>query len=315
MIKYIMKRILFMIPTLLGVLILTVFVIRCLPGNPISLFLGEDATAEQIAAYTEAKGLNEPVVVQLGIAIKDFFQGDLGESIIQHRPVTEMIMEKFPSTVRLALAAICFSAFCGIIMGILSAIHKGSWIDKMVMGASTFFMSIPAFLWALVLMVVLGVWLNWIPVISLRGDGGLSGLIAPALSLGLSGAALIARTTRSSMLGVLNEDYIRTARAKGLHETTIVCKHALKAASMPIITLIGIYFADYLAGAVVIETIFSRPGIGRMLIDAIYSRDYAVVQGTVTFYAAIMILANLITDILYYFIDPRIRASKLGHAR
>ncbi len=185
----------------------------------------------------------------------------------------------------------------------------------MVMGASTFFMSIPAFLWALVLMVVLGVWLNWIPVISLRGDGGLSGLIAPALSLGLSGAALIARTTRSSMLGVLNEDYIRTARAKGLHETTIVCKHALKAASMPIITLIGIYFADYLAGAVVIETIFSRPGIGRMLIDAIYSRDYAVVQGTVTFYAAIMILANLITDILYYFIDPRIRASKLGHAR
>ena len=188
---------------------------------------------------------DRPVVVQLGIAIKDFFQGDLGESIIQHRPVTEMIMEKFPSTVRLALAAICFSAFCGIIMGILSAIHKGSWIDKMVMGASTFFMSIPAFLWALVLMVVLGVWLNWIPVISLRGDGGLSGLIAPALSLGLSGAALIARTTRSSMLGVLNEDYIRTARAKGLHETTIVCKHALKAASMPIITLIGIYFADY----------------------------------------------------------------------
>ena len=306
--KQIITRILFAIPTLLGVLIVTFLIIRLIPGDPAVLYLGENASETQLEAFREEKGLNEPLVVQMGIMLKDVLHGDLGESFTQHRSVIDIIIEKFPSTLQLALAGILFATVFGVLFGIVAAVRRGSWADLGIVGASTLFMSMPSFLWALVLMMILGVWLGLIPVISLGGSGGgLRGLIAPALALGLSGAALFARTTRSSMLEVLGEDYIRTARAKGLREKKVIWKHALKAASMPIITIIGFYFATYMAGAIVIETIFARPGIGKMLIDAVYARDYNLVQGATVFIAGIMVLMNLITDILYTCLDPRVR--------
>ncbi len=309
--KQIITRILFAIPTMLGVLIVSFLIIRMIPGDPAVLYLGENASEVQLTAFREEKGLNEPLIVQMGIMLKDVFHGDFGESFTQHRSVLSIILEKFPSTIQLALAGILFATVFGVAFGILAAVRRGSWADLGIVGASTLFMSMPSFLWALILMMIFGVALGWIPVISLGGgSGGLRGLFAPALALGLSGAALFARTTRSSMLEVLGEDYIRTARAKGLEEKTVVVKHALKAASMPIITIIGFYFATYLAGAIVIETIFARPGIGKMLIDAVYMRDYNLVQGATVFIAGIMVLMNLITDIVYGCLDPRVRISR-----
>lgn len=306
--KQIVTRILFAIPTLLGVLIVTFLIIRMIPGDPAVLYLGENASETQLEAFREEKGLNEPMIVQLGIMLKDVFHGDLGESFTQHRSVMDIILEKFPSTLQLALAGIIFATVFGVLFGIVAAVRRGSWADLGIVGASTLFMSMPSFLWALILMMVLGVGLGVIPVISLGGGGdSFRSLIAPALALGLSGAALFARTTRSSMLEVLGEDYVRTARAKGLREKKVILKHALKAASMPIITIVGFYFATYMAGAIVIETIFARPGIGKMLIDAVYMRDYNLVQGATVFIAGIMVLMNLVTDILYTCLDPRVR--------
>ncbi|MGI6684929.1 MAG: ABC transporter permease [Bacillota bacterium] len=310
--RYIMTRILFALPTMIGVLIVAFLVIRMIPGDPALMYLGESATEEQIVAFQEAKGLNQPLIVQMGIMLKDFAQGDLGDSFTQNRSVMAIIIEKFPNTFELAVAGIIFASFFGILFGVIAALKRGKWADIGIVGISTIFMSMPSFLWALILMMIFGVKLGWIPVISIGGGAGFRGLIAPALSLGIGGAALFARTTRSSMLEVLGEDFIRTARAKGMTEKIVIFKHALKAAGMPIITIIGFYFASYLAGAIVIETIFARPGIGKMLIDAVYARDYAVVQGTTVFIAGIMVAANLITDIIYGFLDPRVRIQGKG---
>ncbi len=310
MAKQIITRILFAIPTLLGVLIVSFLMIRMIPGDPAVLYLGENASQVQLEAFREEKGLNEPMVVQMGIMVKDFLHGDWGESFTQHRSVQSIILEKFPSTLQLALAGIVFATIFGVLFGIIAAVTRGSWADLGIVGASTLFMSMPSFLWALILMMIFGVWLGWIPIISLGGGGNdLKSIFAPALALGLSGAALFARTTRSSMLEVLGEDYIRTARAKGLKEGVVIFKHALKATAMPIITIIGFYFATYLAGAIVIETIFARPGIGKMLIDAVYMRDYNLVQGATVFIAGIMVLMNLFTDILNACLDPRVRVN------
>lgn len=306
--KQVLTRILFAIPTLLGVLIVSFLMIRMIPGDPATLYLGENASETQLEAFRKEKGLDQPLVVQMGIMLKDVMRGDLGESFTQHKPVMDIILEKFPSTLQLAFAGILFATVFGVLLGIIAAVKRGGWVDVGIVGASTLFMSMPSFLWALILMMIFGVALGWIPVISLGKSGGdLKSLIAPALALGLSGAALFARTTRSSMLEVLGEDYVRTARAKGLKERKVVLKHALKAASMPIITIIGFYFATYMAGAIVIETIFARPGIGKMLIDAVYMRDYNLVQGATVFIAGIMVLMNLLTDILYTCLDPRVR--------
>lgn len=307
--KHILNRILFAIPTLLGVLIVTFLIIRMIPGDPARLYLGENASEVQLEAFREEKGLNKPLIVQMGIMLKDWCRGDFGDSFTQQRPALEIIFDRFPSTIQLALAGIVFAAIFGVLFGIIAAVRRGSWADIAVVSSSTLFMSMPSFLWALILMMVFGVWLGWIPVISLRADtSGLRTLIAPAMSLGLSGAALFARTTRSAMLEVLGEDYVRTARAKGLKERAVVFKHALKAGSMPIVTIIGFYFATYLAGAIVVETIFARPGIGKMLIDAVYQRDYNLVQAGTVFIAGIMVLMNLVTDILCTILDPRVRA-------
>lgn len=307
--RFITSRILLTIPTILGVLIATFLIIRLIPGDPAVLYLGETATEEQLNVFREEHGLNEPMVVQIGITLRNFAKGDLGVSIGSRRPVLDMILENFTHTLKLAFAGITFAVICGLIFGIISAVGRGSWADLTIVGFSTIFMSMPAFLWALILMMIFGVKLGWIPIISI-GSGGLNikSLIAPALSLGLGGAALFTRTVRSSFLEVLGEDYIRTARAKGLSERTVLLKHVLKAAIMPVVTIVCFYFATYLGGAVVIETIFARPGIGSMLIEALYARDYAVVQGTTVFISLIMIAVNLITDILYGVLNPQVQA-------
>ena len=307
MLRSIAMRILLTIPTLLGVLLVTFFVIRAIPGDPAVLYLGETASREQIEAFREAKGLNEPLVVQMGVMLRDFAVGDLGTSFTQRRPVLEIIMERFPSTLELAVAGILFASVTGIFAGVAASIKRGKLADYSIVGASTVFMSVPSFLWALIITIIFGVKLGWIPVISISGGGGFRTLVAPALALGLGGAALFTRTTRSAMLEVKNEDYVRTARAKGLAEKRVVLLHTLKAAGTPVITIIGFYFASYMAGAIVVETIFARPGIGKMLIDAVFARDYAVVQGTTVFIAVIVVTMNLLTDIICMVIDPRIR--------
>lgn len=309
---YIIKRILVTIPSLLGVLVFTFIILHSIPGDPAILFLKENATPEQIEAFREKNGLNQPLPVQLAKSVSDFFRGDLGESMFQRRPVSGLILEKLPYTLQLAAAGIICATIIGVFWGVVAAVNRGRWIDTVIVSTATFFMSVPAFVWGMLAVTIFGVWLHIIPVISIRETSGIRTLIAPALSLGIAGASLIVRTTRTSLLEILDDDYIRTAKAKGLRKHSIYFKHALKAASIPIITLIGLYFADFLAGAVVIESIFTRPGIGKLMIDAIKHRDYAVIQGTVVFCAVIMIGMNLITDILYTIIDPRVH---LGNSK
>lgn len=309
--RFIASRVLLTIPTMLGVLIATFLIIRLIPGDPAVLYLGETATEEQLDIFREEHGLNEPMIVQIGITLRNFMKGDLGVSIGSRRPVLDMILENFIYTIELSLAGITFAVICGLVFGIISAIRRGSWADLIIVGFTTIFMSMPAFLWALILMMIFGVKLGWIQIISLGSSGlNIKSLIAPALSLGLGGAALFTRTVRSSYLEVLGENYIRTARAKGLSEKAVLLKHALKAAILPVITIVCFYFATYLGGAVVIETIFARPGIGSMLIEALHARDYAVVQGTTVFISLIMILVNLFTDILYGVVNPQVQAQE-----
>jgi ABC-type dipeptide/oligopeptide/nickel transport system permease component len=311
MLRHILTRLLLAIPTMIGVLIVAFLAIHMIPGDPAVLYLGETASEAQIEAFREEKGLNEPLIVQMVIMLRDFARGDLGESFTQRRPVLDIIKERFPSTLQLAVAGITFAALTGVFAGVFAAINRGKWQDMSIVSLSTILMSMPSFLWALIITMIFGVMLGWIPVISLSCSGGFRTLIAPSLSLGLGGAALFTRTTRSAMLETKSEDFIRTARAKGLSEWRVILLHTLKASATPIITIIGFYFATYMAGAIVVEAIFARPGIGKMLIDAVYMRDYAVVQGTTVFIAAIMVAMNLLTDIICAIIDPRIRMQKV----
>ena len=311
MLKQIVTRILFAIPTLLGVLLVTFLIIRMIPGDPARLYLGENASESSLEAFREEKGLNRPLAVQMGIMVKDAVRGDFGQSFTQRRAVMDIILERFPSTLQLAFAGIVFASVFGVLLGVIAAINRGGWLDIGIVSMSTLFTSMPSFLWALIIMMIFGVWLGWIPVISLGRSGtDFVSLIAPAMSLGLGGAALFARTTRSSMLEIIGEDYVRTARAKGLSERVVIWKHALKAAATPVVTMIGFYFATYMAGAIVIETIFARQGIGKMLIDAVYARDYNLVQGATVFIAGIMVIMNLVTDIINMCLDPRTRSGE-----
>ncbi len=331
MINYIIKRLLALIPVIIGVALIVFLIIHLIPGDPAQTMLGERASPEALAQLRESMGLNEPLHIQF----IDFFKGllsfDLGRSIMSNNPVMNEISVRFPATLELSFFAIVFAVVVGIPAGIFAATHQNSLFDNFSMLVALIGVSMPIFWLGLMLIWLFAVILGWLPPSSRLSVGiemeyitnilfidsiiqmnwtalkdVLSHLILPALALGTIPMAIIARMTRSSMLEVLKQDYIRTAYSKGLQDRVVVYKHALKNAFIPIITVVGLQFGVLLGGAVLTETIFSWPGLGKYLVDAIYARDFPVVQGGILFFAISFVFVNLLVDISYAAIDPRI---------
>lgn len=315
LLNYIFKRILSLIPVLFVVSIVIFLIIHLTPGDPASVILGQDATEEQIQDLREQLGLNEPIHEQYISWVAGVFKGDFGTSIFMKQPVLEAIVDHLQPTLSLALLAQIISLFIAIPLGIAAANRRGSLQDQSIMGLSLMGMSVPSFLLGLFLILLFGVQLGWLPVagyqpLSTGIWNHLKYLIMPAISLGAIQAALIARMTRTSMLEVLNTNYIKTARAKGVKNYNIVYRHALRNAFLPILTVVGQTFGTLVAGAVVTETIFNIPGIGQLIINSVERRDYAVIQGVVLFVTFTYVFLNLVIDLLYGFIDPRVRLDR-----
>ena len=336
MLRFLLTRASLVIPTFFGVTLLTFALIRLAPGDPVLIMAGERGIEQ--ARYDQLRkemGLDQPILVQYGIYITDVLKGDLGRSVVTREPVFREFLDLFPATIELSLFAMMFAVILGLPAGIIAGVGRGSAFDHVVMGISLTGYSMPIFWWGLLLILFFSVGLGWTPVSGriavlyfvepvtgfllidslLAGEWGAFGsalrhLILPAIALGTIPLAVIARITRSSMLEVLNEDYIRTARAKGLSPLRIVGLHALRNALIPVITVIGLQVGTLLAGAILTETIFSWPGIGKWLIESIRRRDYPVLQGGILLIASLVMLVNLTVDVLYGVINPRIR-----HAR
>jgi peptide/nickel transport system permease protein len=304
--RQIVRRLLLSIVVLWIVATATFAMMRFLPGDPVAVMLQKSGgSAQRIAELRHQLGLDEPVAVQYAKFLGGLVRGDLGKSLFTGRSVTKMILEQFPATLELAAAAMFVGVVVGVALGLLSALHEGSWIDNASMVFAVAGVSMPSFWAGLLLIFLLSLTLGWLPA---TGQGGIKRLIMPALVLGFSVAATIARLTRSSMVEVMRKEYITTARAKGLKERLVIVRHALKNALIPILTMVGLEVGWLLGGAVVTETVFSRQGIGRMAIQAVLWKDFPLVQGTVLFAAVFYMAANLIVDILYMFVDPRIKA-------
>jgi peptide/nickel transport system permease protein len=304
MTTYIVRRLLTVIPTLLGVLLAVFLMVRLAPGDPAQLLAGEFATPETLADIRQRFGLDQPWHVQLGLYAANVVRGDLGQSVRTRKPVTYELRQYFPNTLRLTLGAMLVALLIGIPAGIIAATRPGTIFDLLAMLGALIGVSMPVFWFGLMAILIFSVQLGWFPV---AGTGTLWHLVLPAITLGTGTAAILARMTRSAMLEVLSQDYIRTARAKGLAGRVVVFKHALRNALIPVVTIIGLQFGGLLEGAVITETVFAWPGIGQLLVGSILARDYPVVQGAVLLIAVAFILINLIVDLLYGAIDPRIR--------
>lgn len=304
MAKKIINRILVSIPVLVGVVLLIFLMLNVVPGNPIEIMLEEHVKPDVVERMTEYYGLNDPVLVQFGRYIWNALHGDFGISYKLNRSVTGLIMDAFPYTVKLAVAAAVVAWVIGIPAGIVSAVKKNSLVDRLFMGVSLLGVSMPVFWAALLFQYVFAYKLGWFPV---SGADTWQSYVLPSIVLGWSSAGTIARLTRSNLLEALEEDYIRTAWAKGLKQSGVIVRHAFKNALLPVITMMAIQVASLLSGAVITETVFAIPGIGRLAVNAISSRDMPLLQGTVIFTTALIILGNLIADVLYSVIDPRIR--------
>ena len=289
-----------------GVLLLTFLLIHAVPGDPVEVMLGESASVADRQALRADLGLNQPLIQQFGHYLAALSRGDFGASIHTKTPIIELIKARYPATLKLALLSLLIGLGIGIPLGIYAALKTGHWQDLVVTLVSVRLSAMPAFWLGPILMLVFAVWLAWLPVSGM--DSGIS-IILPALTLGFGLSAILTRMTRTSLLEVLNDDYIRTARAKGLSEPTVIVRHALRAALLPIITIVGLQMGSLLAGTVITETIFSWDGIGRLLVESIEKRDYPVTQACVLVVALSYVLVNLLTDILYRFADPRVRAN------
>ena len=309
---YIIRRVLGLIPVLILVAVVSFLLIHIIPGDPAAVMLGTDATPQEVEKLREDLGLNEPLHVQFYRWISRVLRGDLGDSFFMGRPVTVALLERLPATILLAVAALFFAVLIGVPAGIIAAIKQNSIIDQLVMITALIGVSLPSFWIGLNLILIFSVNLRWLPsggYVPLTENfiDGLRCLLMPAFALGFMQAALIARMTRSSMLEVLRQDYIRTARSKGLAEQVVVGLHALKNAMIPILTVIGTAFGVLLGGAVIVETVFAYPGIGRLVVAAVQRRDYPVIQGALLLISSIYVLVNLLVDVLYTLIDPRIK--------
>jgi peptide/nickel transport system permease protein len=304
MTAYLLRRILIALPTLLGVVVLVFLMVRLAPGDPAVLLAGEFATPETLEAIRARYGLDRSLPEQFLIYLEALLRGDLGESARSRRPVLEELKTYFPNTLELASAAILVAVLTGIPLGVLAALRPGSGLDLSVMVLALLGVSMPVFWFGLLAILIFSVGLGWFPV---AGKGTLAHLVLPAITLGINATALLARMTRGTLLEVLSQDYIRTARAKGLAERVVIFKHALRNALIPVVTVVGLEFGTLLSGAVITETIFAWPGLGQLLVGSILARDYPVVQGTVLLVAISFVLINLLVDLLYAAIDPRVR--------
>src|SRR4030081_17142 len=304
MLTYIAQRLVQAVPVLLGISVLSFLMLHLIPGDPVTIFAGDKPlTPERAAELRHQYGLDRPLVVQYVDYASHALRGDLGVALRSQRPVLDSILEVLPGTAQLTLTALVVAAILGITLGILAAIAHGTWLDTAVMAVAMLGISTPVFYSSLLLILFFSFTLAWLPA---TGQGGLARMILPATALGLSSSAVLARLVRSSMLEVLRQEYVTTARAKGLGPPLVVLRHALKNALIPAVTMLGLQLGALLGGAVVTETIFSRPGVGRLAVDAILSRDFPLVQGTVLFAAGIYVLVNLAVDVSYAIIDPRI---------
>ncbi|SFR01298.1 nickel ABC transporter permease [Desulfoscipio geothermicus] len=308
--QFLIKRLFYLIPVIFGVSIITFGLINLAPGDPAEIILrssGVEPTMEAVAALREELGLNDPVYIQYGRWVLDVLHLDLGESYRTGRPVTEEILYRFPATLELTVAAIFFMLLVSMPSGILAALHRHAFVDHLSRIWALVGASLPGFWLGLLLIYYFSVKLGIFPVM---GRGGLEHLVLPAVTLGFGMAATYARLLRASMLEVLGQDYIKVARARGLKEKLIVGRHALKNALLPVVTAFGMSFGHLLGGAVIVETIFAWPGVGKFFVDSIFNRDYPVIQGYALFMAVVFVIVNLLVDITYVFLDPRIRLEK-----
>lgn len=301
---YIYKRLLLSIPVLLIVTVIVFSIIRFIPGDPAEIMAGLDAGPEYIEQVRERLGLNQPIHLQYFAFLRNLFQGDLGESINYRIPVNELLFSTFTNTIELSTISLLVAAIIGIGVGIVSARYRYSIFDNLSMLAALAGIAIPVFWLGLMFQLLFSVNLGWLPS---SGKGKLLQLVMPVMSLAVGSIALLARITRSSMLDVLHQDYITTARAKGLPERVVIFKHALRNALIPVITILGFQLGAMLGGTVIVEIVFAWPGMGRLLVNAILQRDYPVIQGAVLVFASCFILINLVVDLIYACFDPRIR--------
>lgn len=302
--KYFLKRVIGTIPVLLGVVLLIFVMLRIIPGSPVLMLLGEHYDQATIDRLTAAMGLDRPMIVQFVDYITGALSGDLGISYKYSRPVTDMIMESLPYTIRLAVMAALFAWIMGLVTGVIAAVKKNNLIDRLFMGISLLGVSMPIFMTSLVLQYIFSFKLEILPMTE---DGTFLSMILPAIALGWNSAGSIARMTRSSLIEVMQADYIDTARAKGLLRGAVIIKHALKNSLLPVVTMMALQLSSMLSGAVITESVFAIPGIGRLATTAIQNRDMPVLQGTVLFTTVIVIAGNLLADLLYSVLDPRIR--------
>lgn len=334
--RFIIRRLLLLIFILFGVSILVFISVRLIPGDPALVMLGERATAEEIEKLRKDLGLDKPWIIQYGTYIKNILKGDLGISIVTHNKIINDISQKFPATIELAISSMIIAVIIGVTMGILSSIYRNSWIDNLSMIISLTGVSMPIFWLGLILMLLFSSTLGWLPLsgrlditIDIKPitnfyiiDSLLTGnikafinsilhLILPAFTLATIPAAIIARMTRSSMLDVLEQDYIKIARAKGLKNSTVIYKHALKNAAIPITTITGLQLGYLLSGAVITETVFAWNGLGSFVVNAVGSRDFPVIQGCVLIFATTFVIINLLVDLSYFILDPRTREERI----
>ena len=304
MLNYLIKRLLSTIPVLLGISLLLFFMLRLLPGDPAQVLAGQMATPQEIENIRQQLGLDRPIYEQYANYMSRLARFDLGRSARTQNPVTEEIWARLPNTLLLAVVAITLACLFGIPAGIISAVRPYSWIDYLVTTTALFGMSMPVFWLGLMLVIVFSVILKWLPA---GGTGSWQHVVLPSFTLAAFVVAFIARMTRSTMLETLSQDYTTTARSKGLQERVVVIKHALKNAMIPIITVVGLQFGLLLGGAVLTETVFAWPGLGRLIVDSILARDYPVIQGTILIFGLLYIMVNLVVDLIYALVDPRIR--------
>jgi ABC-type dipeptide/oligopeptide/nickel transport system permease component len=301
--RFLLSRLALLLPTLLGVLIVTFLMLYVAPGDPVQAMVGERADAETIARLRADLHLDDPLLLQFVRYVGGVVQGDLGTSYITHRPILTDLLQRFPATLELAGAAMLFAAVTGIAIGIYGAWRPGGWIDRLTTLAAYLGVSFPVYWVGLLLIMVFAVTLRWLPPSGARGP---QYIILPALTLGMRSVAFLSRMTRAAMQEILRSDFVRTARAKGLGEGRVVLRHAFRNALLPVLTVLGLDFGSYLTGSILTETIFSWPGVGRYVLTAIDKRDLPGVQGSILFLSLVFVLVNLLTDMLYARVDPRV---------
>ena len=305
MLRYIGRRLAVAVPTLWAVTTLVFFLMRVLPGDPAELLLSESgASAEAIARLRAQLGLDEPLLVQYGRFLFQVLRGDLGRSLVTNRPVMRMIGEQLPATLELAVAAMAIAIVLGLALGLFAALRRDTWVDSLCMTLAVTGSSLPVFWSGLLFILLFSIGLRWLPA---TGQGGWRYLVMPATVLGIASSGSIARQMRSSVLEALGQEYVAAARAKGLREWMVITRHVLRNALIPVATVIGLRFGFLLGGTVVTETVFSRRGLGRLIVDAILWKDFPVVQGVVLLVAAVYVLVNLFVDVSYAILDPRVR--------